>query len=89
VLSEYIKFSPAKIATPTKRLFVNVSGPHSRRLREDNQVLSGQTKIEKTITPHTLRKSLPPIFLENGPTASIQEMLATPTSVRRRYIRSW
>jgi integrase/recombinase XerD len=79
-LSEYIKFiRPQMIASPDETsLFVNVSGDRMSRQGFWKIIKSYQVKakIEKTITPHTLRHSFAAHLLENGADLrSIQEML--------------
>lgn len=79
-LTEYVEFiRPQMIASPEeKSLFVNVSGERMSRqgfwkLIKTYQV---KAKIEKEITPHTLRHSFAAHLLENGADLrSIQEML--------------
>jgi integrase/recombinase XerD len=79
-LSEYIEFiRPQMLASKEEpSLFVNVSGERMSRqgfwkLIKTYQV---KAKIDKTITPHTLRHSFAAHLLENGADLrSIQEML--------------
>ncbi|HBR09489.1 MAG TPA: site-specific tyrosine recombinase XerD [Clostridiales bacterium] len=79
-LSEYIEFiRPQMIGSPEEQsLFVNVSGDRMSRQGFWKIIKSYQNKakIEKTITPHTLRHSFAAHLLENGADLrSIQEML--------------
>ena len=79
-LSEYIEFiRPQMIGSPEEQsLFVNVSGDRMSRQGFWKIIKSYQNKakIEKTITPHTLRHSFAAHLLENGADLrSIQGML--------------
>ena len=75
-LSDYIDLvRPQMLALPDEEaLFVNVSG--ERMSRQVIKFYQKKAKIEKDITPHTLRHSFAAHLLENGADIhSIQEML--------------
>jgi integrase/recombinase XerD len=79
-LAEYVEFiRPQMIAAlDESSLFVNVSGERMSRQGFWKIIKTYQTKakIDKTITPHTLRHSFAAHLLENGADLrSIQEML--------------
>ena len=79
-LKEYVEFvRPQMLASADEpSLFVNVSGERMSRQGFWKIIKTYQTKakIEKTITPHTLRHSFAAHLLENGADLrSIQEML--------------
>lgn len=79
-LDKYITLVRSQmIADPTeKALFVNVSGERMSRqgFWKIIKYYSGKAKIDKDITPHTLRHSFAAHLLENGADLhSIQEML--------------
>ncbi len=79
-LAEYVEFiRPQMLASSDEpSLFVNVSGERMSRQGFWKIIKTYQTKarIEKTITPHTLRHSFAAHLLENGADLrSIQEML--------------
>ncbi len=79
-VSEYIKYAREKmISNPSERaLFVNVSGDRMSRqgFWKIIKFYQKKAKIDKEITPHTLRHSFAAHLLENGADLrSIQEML--------------
>ncbi|MEG0875787.1 MAG: site-specific tyrosine recombinase XerD [Oscillospiraceae bacterium] len=79
-LKEYVEFIRPKMLASADELslFVNVSGERMSRQGFWKIIKTYQTKakIEKTITPHTLRHSFAAHLLENGADLrSIQEML--------------
>lgn len=79
-LKEYVEFIRPQMvaASDEKSLFVNVSGERMSRqgFWKIIKTYQQKAKIEKTITPHTLRHSFAAHLLENGADLrSIQEML--------------
>lgn len=79
-LKEYVEFIRPQMvaAADEKSLFVNVSGERMSRqgFWKIIKTYQQKAKIEKTITPHTLRHSFAAHLLENGADLrSIQEML--------------